>query len=117
MAILEAWKPTTMGGKIMFVAMYEFEIKDGKEAEFREAWLEVTKAIYQHCGSLGSRLHTSDNPNVLIGYAQWPSREQWEKDKDVTDERYRLSRQTMRECLVQSRTIYTLDVCDDYLKS
>jgi len=29
----------------MFVAVYEFEIKEGAETSFREAWLEVTKAI------------------------------------------------------------------------
>ncbi|WP_409126676.1 hypothetical protein [Vibrio parahaemolyticus] len=50
----------------MFIAIYEFEIKDGMEASFREAWLEVTKVIYQKCGSFGSRLHTSDKPNVLV---------------------------------------------------
>jgi heme-degrading monooxygenase HmoA len=63
----------------MFIAVYEFEVKEGSEAVFRESWLEVTKAIYQRCGSFGSRLHQSDVPNVFVGYAQWPSREQWEK--------------------------------------
>lgn len=101
----------------MFVVVYEFEIKDGTEAAFREAWLEVTKSIYQHCGSFGSRLHKSDNPNILVGYAQWPSREQWEKANDLADERYLLFRQKMRECLVRSTTVYKLEVSDDYLKS
>ena len=49
-------------GKRMFIAVYEFEIEDGMNAEFREAWLEVTKAIYKQCGSFGSRLHLSDKP-------------------------------------------------------
>ncbi|XKE44434.1 antibiotic biosynthesis monooxygenase [Halomonas organivorans] len=101
----------------MFIAVYEFEVKDGAEAAFREAWLEVTKSIYHHCGSFGSRLHTSDKPNVLVGYAQWPSREQWEKDNELKDERYLFFRQKMRDCLVQSRTVYKLEVSDDYLQS
>ncbi|MEI8632694.1 antibiotic biosynthesis monooxygenase [Vibrio sp. PP-XX7] len=101
----------------MFIAVYEFEIKHGAEAEFREAWLEVTKAIYKYCGSFGSRLHTSDNPNVLVGYAQWPSREQWEQDHELTDEQYLFFRQKMRDCLVQSKTVYELEVSDDYLRS
>ncbi len=100
----------------MFVAVYEFEIKDGKEAEFREAWLEVTKGIYQHCGSLGSRLHRTDNPSILVGYAQWPSREKWEKDHKITDARHQMAREKMRGLLVQSKAVYKLDVADDYLQ-
>lgn len=100
----------------MFIVVYEFEIKDGTEASFREAWLEVTKAIYGNCGSLGSRLHTSDRPNTLVGYAQWPNREQWEKDHQFADERYQKSRKEMRSCLVRSTTVYKLEVSDDYLQ-
>jgi quinol monooxygenase YgiN len=101
----------------MFIAVYEFEIRDGTESRFREAWLEVTKSIYQHCGSFGSRLHRSDKPNVLVGYAQWPSREQWEKDHQFTDELFEISRKEMRECLVKSNTVYKLEVSDDFLQT
>ena len=101
----------------MFVAVYEFEIKEGAETSFREAWLEVTKAIYQHCGSFGSRLHTSDKRNILVGYAQWPDRETWEKDRPVIDEKYHRARKQMLDCLVQSKTVYELEVSDDYLRA
>ncbi|MFM2485201.1 hypothetical protein [Celerinatantimonas yamalensis] len=53
----------------MFIAVYEFEIKEGTEMVFREAWLNVIKAIYQFCGSFGSRLHVSDKPTIWVGYA------------------------------------------------
>ena len=101
----------------MFVAVYEFEIKEGAETSFREAWLEVTKAIYEHCGSFGSRLHISDKPNILVGYAQWPDRETWEKDRPVIDEKYHRARKQMLDCLVQSKTVYELEVSDDYLRA
>ncbi|MBO9497806.1 antibiotic biosynthesis monooxygenase [Thalassotalea sp. G20_0] len=101
----------------MFIAVYEFEIKEGTETEFRKAWLEVTKAIYQNCGSFGSRLHTSDNPNILVGYAQWPDRQQWEKDHKLTDALYLQARQRMKYCLVQLKTVYQLEVSDDYLQA
>lgn len=101
----------------MFIAVYEFEIKEGTEVSFRNAWLDVTKAIYKNCGSYGSRLHTSDKPNILVGYAQWPSREHWEKINDLTDEGYQRARNEMRRCLVQSKTVYELEVCDDYLQT
>lgn len=46
--------------KWMFIAVYALEIKQGTEASFREA----CKAIYQHCGCFGSRLHTTDKSNI-----------------------------------------------------
>ena len=101
----------------MFIAVYEFEIKPGTETEFRQAWLDVTKAIYQHCGSFGSRLHLSDKPNVLVGYAQWPNSEQWEKDHELTDAVFHAARSKMRDRLLRSETIYKLEVSDDYLQS
>jgi hypothetical protein len=101
----------------MFIAVYEFEIKDGAEDRFRAAWLEVTKVIYQHCGSYGSRLHTSDKPNVMIGYAQWPTREQWEKEHEIKSAIYHTAFADMHSCLVQMNTVYQLEVCDDYLQS
>ena len=101
----------------MFIAVYEFEIKEGTESLFRRAWLEVTKSIYQNCGSFGSRLHTSERPNILVGYAQWPSKAQWEKDHQLTDALYQKARNEMRDCLVHSKTVYKLEVCDDYLQA
>ncbi len=101
----------------MFIVVYEFEIKAGTEAIFRKAWLEVTKAIYQHCGSFGSRLHISEQPHILVGYAQWPSREQWEKNHRLTDAPYQKARDEMRRCLVHSKTAYKLEVSDDYLQT
>jgi peptide methionine sulfoxide reductase MsrB len=101
----------------MFIAVYEFEIKEGTETSFRAAWFDVTKAIYKNCGSFGSRLHTSDKSNVLVGYAQWPSRDQWDKINDLVDGAYQSARNEMRSCLVQSKTIYELEVCDDYLQT
>ena len=101
----------------MFIAVYEFVIEEGSEALFRQAWLEVTKAIYEHCGSFGSRLHNSDKPGILVAYAQWPSREQWEKDNEITDELFQKARNDMRNCLVQSKTVYKLEVSDDFLQS
>jgi quinol monooxygenase YgiN len=100
----------------MFIAVYEFEIKPGTDDEFREAWLEVTKAIYKYCGSFGSRLHTSTAPNIFVGYAQWPSRAAWETDYSLPDPTYLLFRQKMRDCLLHTKTVYELEVSDDYLQ-
>jgi hypothetical protein len=100
----------------MFIAVYEFEIRDGMEEEFRSYWLKATRGIYQECGSYGSRLHKSQKQNIFVGYAQWPSKKQWgmfELKKHINVEA--LSR--MMNCLISSKTVYEMEVTDDYLHS
>lgn len=65
----------------MFVALYEMEAKLGHEAEFEQAWADVTKAILRVQGSLGSRLHTTCRPGHYIAYAQWPSDQVFDENK------------------------------------
>lgn len=55
----------------MFCVIYKFTVKSGYDNEFRHHWRSVTQWYYQHAGSLGSRLHQTDN-GTYIGYAQWP---------------------------------------------
>ncbi|MDG3085811.1 antibiotic biosynthesis monooxygenase [Vibrio hannami] len=99
----------------MFIAIYEFEVSPGEITAFRNAWLEVTKEIYKSNGSLGSRLHTTDTPNVLIGYAQWPDKSTWGNAPEIKTDNYQKNRAIMKECLISSRTIHQLDVIIDHL--
>ena len=101
----------------MFVVVYEFTVKVGAEEKFREAWLTVTKAIFEELGSYGSRLHRSNKENQFIAYAQWPSRETWQKNSTLKNQLAEKARQDMRECLESMEVAYELDVCDDYLKT
>lgn len=41
----------------MFCVIYKSTVKLGCEDRFRQYWLAVTQYLYQHAGSLGSRLH------------------------------------------------------------
>ncbi|MEJ6080466.1 IS66 family transposase [Vibrio sp. 1-Bac 57] len=63
----------------MLAVILEFDVIDGMEEQFKTSWAETTKLIYQHFGSLGSRLHHSEN-GKFIAYAQWPSLDVYEND-------------------------------------
>lgn len=104
-------------GLIMFIAIYEFKIKPGKEEQFRASWLKTTQGIYKEFGSIGSRLHATETSNVFIGYAQWPSKAQWAKDKGDLSPEYYQARQTMHDCIESSSTLHELEVTDDYLQA
>lgn len=99
----------------MFCVIYKFTVKPGAEAPFRHHWLTVTKHLYQHAGSLGSRLHLA-KPGEYIGYAQWPSREQWAQQRDRQDVELQGHRQSMRECCAEIEVLYELEVTDDWLQ-
>lgn len=61
-----------------FAVVYQWRIKPGKEGQFHEAWEKLTRSLYEHRGAQGSRLHRTDS-GTLVAYAQWPSREHWER--------------------------------------
>ena len=105
----------------MFCAVYRMIVKPGMTDQFVTAWTERTKQIYQHCGSLGSRLH-GVSEQEFIAYAQWPSREQWINFSvpESVDQSYG---NQMRESCALIETIYELEViadlltCEPYIKA
>ncbi len=101
----------------MFIAVYEFKVKIGKTEDFRKYWLETTEGIYKEFGSQGSRLHSTIDPQTFVGYAQWPDHETWNSNKEFENNQYVVSREKMRECIESSKTVYKLEVTDDFLQS
>ncbi len=99
----------------MFSVIYKFQLKPDKIQQFEENWTELTKLIYEHQGSWGSRLHKSDETNY-IAYAQWPDKETWESEwKNMPEQAKEISRK-MKEACETNETIFELDVVVDLLK-
>lgn len=75
----------------MFIALYRWKLKAGKEQQFRAAWSQVTLAIRENCGSLGSRLHQAED-GTWAAYAQWPTKAMWQKDRTLDAEKLNSNR-------------------------
>jgi heme-degrading monooxygenase HmoA len=60
----------------MFIAVYAWRVKPGKEEQFREGWRRGTAAIVKKYASFGSRLHREADGR-FVGYAQWPDEASW----------------------------------------
>lgn len=70
----------------MFVAAYWWDVRPGKEEQFRAAWRRGTELIRATYGSLGSRLHREareDGAIRYIGVAEWPDRATWQRAFDA----------------------------------
>jgi heme-degrading monooxygenase HmoA len=70
----------------MFVAAYWWDVRPGKEEQFRKAWRRGTELIRQAYGSFGSRLHREVRDDDIIRYvgiAEWPDRETWQRAFDA----------------------------------
>ncbi|MEZ5357830.1 MAG: antibiotic biosynthesis monooxygenase [Candidatus Zixiibacteriota bacterium] len=101
----------------MFIAVYEMKAKQGREKEFEAAWAAVTDAIHKHRGSLGSRLHKTEEERLYVAYAQWPSREVYydESTENLFTKDEKAQRVRMRDAAEFIKTAYLLDVIDDRL--
>jgi len=103
----------------MFIALYEFRAKPGRDEDLQSAWARLTDAIYRVRGSLGSRLHRTENPSVYVAYAQWPSREVFERQVDPSS--FTPAENAARAALADAAeaiiTVYSMDVLDDRLQS
>lgn len=62
----------------MFVALYRWRLKSGREREFTRSWEAVTEAIRRDCGSHGSALFRGDDGRYWA-IAIWPDRETRER--------------------------------------
>lgn len=65
-----------------FCVIYRFRVAPDKEDSFVRAWSELTHAIRDQRGGLGSRLHLGED-GVWVAYAQWPDRETWERSRSL----------------------------------
>ena len=100
----------------MFCVIYKFKVIPGQQEVFKSAWAALTQIIYEHAGSLGSRLHAADD-HQYIAYAQWPDKESWEQaSTKLPDKAAEVSKQ-MRASCKEIKTSYELDLVDDLLKS
>ena len=99
----------------MFCVLYKFTVKLDHEDQFRQHWLAVTKHLYEHAGSLGSRLHRAAI-GEYIGYAQWSSRQVWKRQRNSADAELQAHRQSMRECCTNLEVLYELEMTDDWLQ-
>lgn len=71
--------------KIGFCVIYRWEVTEGDEELFLEAWKEVTADFRAFSGGLGSRIHLSED-GFWVAYAQWPNRAAWEEAELKTTE-------------------------------
>ena len=98
----------------MFVVIYRWRLKLGKEAEFREAWRRATQAIYTKRGSLGSQLMDGKD-GTYYALARWPNRDLW-ANRSRPGPADPQSSQTMAELTEMSFPPVELEVTDDMLQ-
>lgn len=105
----------------MFIAVYNWIVKPGKELQFRRAWRRGTQLIQQRYGSYGSRLHRAADGR-FVGYAEWPDEASWRRafdQKMAYDDA--ATRSAFLDALAAnpagSAPVVTMTVTDDLLQS
>jgi heme-degrading monooxygenase HmoA len=98
----------------MFIALYRWGVKEGREDRFREGWRRLTEEIYGRRGSYGSRLHRAED-GTWVAYAQWPDRESWRASGGAAAVDGEAA-EMMRESIEVSHPPVLMEVVDDLLK-
>ena len=116
-AIPPAYSPMPKRRQTIFSVILEFDVVDGNEIAFVELWEQTTQIIYQHFGSLGSRLHR-DCTGKFIAYAQWPSIDVYEDDHLWPRGAAAEVRERMRSILKSGKpkVLFKMDLISDLLK-
>ena len=97
-----------------FSVIYTFEVKPNLIDEFIKGWAGLTKLIYKHEGSFGSRLHKSGE-NRYVAYAQWPSKEVWENAGKKLPNESNQFKIMMKDSCHHIDTIFELEIIEDLL--
>lgn len=96
----------------MMIALYRWNIREGFEQQFIDAWSQITLYYRENHGSLGSRLHRGSD-GLYYGYAQWPSAEaRFAAFENGTEHP---ARPSMVDAIEESFPEVLLDVAADYL--
>jgi len=103
----------------MFVAVYWWRVKPGKEQQFRDAWRRGTRAIARIYGGLGSRLHR-ERDGRFVAIAEWPDYETWKRAFDakmVYDDPATRAQfvDAVAEVPPNNAPVFTMEVTDDLL--
>ncbi len=98
----------------MYIAIYKFVVKPGREDDFIAAWRAMTELLKAEKGSLGSRLHLADNGDY-IAYAQWPDQTTYDNGGNNLPEIASTFRSQMKEACNEISTLYKLEVTTDLL--
>jgi len=99
--------------RLGFAVIYRWRVDPSKEDQFRKAWEEITRAIRDFDGGLGSRLHKASD-GTWLAYAQWPDRERWEQAGAGT-ESTREAMQLFRDAIEERLPHIELEPVADYL--
>lgn len=99
----------------MYIVLYHFKVKPNQVEDFIHAWKTFTEKIYQHGGSLGSRLHKQSDLNY-IAYAQWPSKAIFENSGRKLPKEADHYRDAMRTSCESITSINKMEVVEDLLK-
>lgn len=99
----------------MYTVLYSFEVKPNHFDDFVKGWKGLTELIYKYEGSLGSRLHKSDERNY-IAYAQWPSKSIFENAGKKLPKEANYYRDLMRSSCKNVEVLNKLEVVEDLLK-
>jgi quinol monooxygenase YgiN len=99
----------------MIYVLYEFQCRPSNSEAFVRLWTDATELIRSSYGSLGSRLHRT-NDGIFIGYAAWPDVETFERSNNLHNAQVDTALARMRAVLIESKRLHIMSAEADLLR-
>lgn len=96
----------------MFAVIYRWKLKPGMEEHFEQGWARVTRAVFEHCGSYGSRLHVAED-GMRVAYARWPDEATRRRCDHGEAQGLRMMRESIQEALDEIRMTIDVDLLSE----
>ncbi len=95
--------------------IYQWKVREGDEAKFREAWVRGTEVVSEHTNaSGGSRLHRMGG-GWYLAYARWPTLAARDEIFGNQPPALKKAIEDMQACVIDHKDEIVLEITDDLL--
>lgn len=91
----------------MYITLYQWQLKPGKEQQFIEAWTRLTTQLQNTAPQVSAKL-LKTLQGEWVALIEWPSQKEWESQTNENIDL--LAQQSLMECVQELQNLVPMEV-------
>lgn len=91
----------------MYITLYQWQLKPGKEQQFIEAWTRLTTQLQNTTPQVSAKL-LKTLQGEWVALIEWPSQKEWESQTNENIDL--LAQQSLMECVQELQNLVPMEV-------